>query len=280
MTPLNRAARAATLLALLATTAACARLPAHLGVRPDEPVVLGTSLVQVKGADGRLETVSSFCAEYLDYATYVQKLQEAYHSRSTQNRWWIYVAGITGIGVAAASGGLAVAAAASATTLALLAISGGATAAAFATLNNEALAQNYTTAANQLDKVLADAEKLRLGTGEVTIGSIRLGDVKVGDVKVGDLVVDGKKVGDVQVGTGSKLSEVKVGDIKIVRSKDAKPGDEEGCGAALLTLKIGVSEARQALEISRTSSAAGALHRALGEREALDTLIKKYQEKK
>lgn len=265
----TRVFRAAALIALVGVASGgCASFPAHLGVRPNEPAV---PLLDSKG--------EGFCHEYREYAKYAQGLQEAYHSRSTQNRWWIYVAGITGLGVAAASGGLAVAAAAGTTTLALLSISGGATAGAFVALDNEGLAQNYTTAANQVDKALADAENLRLGTADAKVGDFRLSDIKVGDVKIVDLLVDGRKVGDVKVGN-TTLAEVKAGDIKLVRPVSATPGDENACRFALVSLKAQVSEARQALESARTKTAAGALHRALGEREALDKLIEKYQKTK
>lgn len=50
--------------------------PQHLGFRPDEPKV-------VKDNNG--------CAEYIEYVGYTQKLLEAYHSRATHNRVWIYV---------------------------------------------------------------------------------------------------------------------------------------------------------------------------------------------
>jgi hypothetical protein len=96
----------------------------HFGIRPDEP------RVAIPG-DGRN------CNEYMTYVTYSQQLMEAYHSRATQNRGWIYIAGITGLGIAAASGGLAAAAAVSVGTLGLLSISGGFTAATFATLNSD-----------------------------------------------------------------------------------------------------------------------------------------------
>ena len=85
-------------------------------------------------------------------------LKEAYRTRTTQNRTWIYVAGIMGLGVAAASGALAAATAVAAGTLALLAISGGAAAASFATIDNTQLANVYNMAANQIGTALASAE--------------------------------------------------------------------------------------------------------------------------
>src|SRR5262249_14197094 len=97
----------------------CAMFPYNIGWRPDEPKV----------------SEKADCEAYKQYAAYAQELQEAYHTRSSQNRGWLYVAGILGIGVAAASGGLAAASAVAAGTLALLAISGGAAGGFFATIN-------------------------------------------------------------------------------------------------------------------------------------------------
>lgn len=124
----------------------------HMGVRPDEPPIAVEQ--------------ATVCTEYRDYATYAQQLQEAYHSRATQNRWWIYGAGILGLGAAAASGGLAIAGA-TATTIALLAVSGGFSAGAFATIDNPELARLYTATANQIDTALKESDRqLALGTGE------------------------------------------------------------------------------------------------------------------
>ena len=124
----------------------------HFGVRPDEP---------------KLEIVTkdtTKCGEYEKYVTYSQQLQEAYHSRATQNRGWIYVAGILGLGVAAASGALAAATAVGAGTLALLAVSGGFAAGSFVTINNPYLAETYTIAANRVDAALKESEAKRLST--------------------------------------------------------------------------------------------------------------------
>lgn len=120
--------------------------PQHLGFRPDEPKI------EQKAPEG-----TDACTEYLTYVDYTQKLQEAYHSRATQNRWWIYVAGIVGLGVGAASAGLGIAGAAAAT-IALLAVSGGFTAASFATIDNQDLAKIYTFAATRVDTAFKDAD--------------------------------------------------------------------------------------------------------------------------
>jgi hypothetical protein len=117
----------------------------HMGVRPDEPA---------------LEITKTSCEEYAAYVTYTQQLMEAYHSRATHNRVWIYVAGITGLGVIAATGGLAAVAAAGVGTLALLSISGGFTAGAFSVIDNADLAKSYTIAAKRVDTALSEADAL------------------------------------------------------------------------------------------------------------------------
>src|SRR5262249_49914377 len=93
--------------------------------------------------------------EYLDYS---RDLQEAYHSRATQNRWWIYVAGTLGLATIAASGGLA-AAAVSTTTIAVVAFAGGFYSTFFAFLGDDKLAEGYTTAANSGGAAIAKASE-------------------------------------------------------------------------------------------------------------------------
>jgi hypothetical protein len=116
----------------------------RIGLRPDDPVI------NVKPDDS--------CDELKRYVVYAVNLKEAYRARTTQNRSWIYVAGATGLGVAAASGGLAAAGAAGAGTLGLLAISGGFTSGVFATINNAELANVYTVAANDIGTALANTQ--------------------------------------------------------------------------------------------------------------------------
>jgi len=144
--PMTRAqSRSSFLLVILgfvAVLSGCATLPQNLGIRPNEPAIAPKA---------------DLCDQYVTYATYAQGLQEAYHSRSSQNRGWIYVAGLVGLGVAAASGGLAAATTVAAGTLALLAISGGFAAASFATINNSDLALSYTVAANKVDTALMES---------------------------------------------------------------------------------------------------------------------------
>jgi hypothetical protein len=129
----------------------------RMGFRPDQP----TFRVSTEKANSE-STPKTSCDLLNDNIVYASNLKEAYRVRATQNRSWIYVAAITGLGVAAASGALAAATAVAAGTLALLAISGGFTADAFATINNSELANVYTVAANDIGTSLACTE-IRLG---------------------------------------------------------------------------------------------------------------------
>lgn len=132
----------------------CGCSSALMGIRPNEPPVV------------RVTAKAGVCSEYIKYVEYARNLQEAYHSRATQNRWWIYGAGIIGLGAVAASAGLAAASAATVGTMALLGIGGGFSASVFATLDNSALADIYTIAAIHVDTALTDADgKLIPGTG-------------------------------------------------------------------------------------------------------------------
>ncbi len=156
MNDLRRLAGLVALGLILAGCGATSRMdlfPQHLGFRPDEP---------------KVEEGKKACEEYLQHVDYTQKLLEAYHSRATHNRMWIYVAGILGLGAAAASGGLGVVAA-SVTTIALLSISGGFAAASFATIDNQDLAKIYTIAANRVDAAFKDADaQLRISGDKKT----------------------------------------------------------------------------------------------------------------
>jgi hypothetical protein len=176
----------------------------HFGVRPDEPAI---------------KADADACAEYTGYSTYAQQLQEAYHSRATQNRGWIYVAGILGLGVMAASGGLAVATAVGAGTLGLLSISGGFAAGSFYTINNTELALSYTAAANSVDQTLKESRR------------------------------------------------------QLTFEADGKRYTLTSCAAALPVLRVGVSNARTNLEVSRTNNAAGALARAKEQQKILNELM-------
>jgi hypothetical protein len=123
-------------------------LAQHLGFRPDEPAP--KKVIEVM-------TTSTACVEYAEYVEYSQQLQESYHSRASQNRAWIYVAGVLGLGAIAASGGLAAAGAAALGTIALINISGGFSAGAFATIDNSTLAEIYTISANAIDVARTEA---------------------------------------------------------------------------------------------------------------------------
>ena len=122
----------------------CASLRPSLGIRPTRPdATYGESDV-------------NSCMRLDKYLNYSRDLQEAYHSRASQNRWWIYVAGTLGLATIAASGGLA-AAAVSTTTIAIVAFAGGFYSSFFAFLGNGVLAGNYTAAANSVDDAVAAA---------------------------------------------------------------------------------------------------------------------------
>jgi hypothetical protein len=135
----------------------------HLGIRPDEPFL------------GNNPTGNTACAEFTTLERYAKELQEAYHSRATQNRSWIYGAGTIALGTVAAGGALAAASAASLGTLALLSISGGFASGFFGVLDNATLADLYTIAANSVGTTLTEAQNElqpdhqgnRYGSGEV-----------------------------------------------------------------------------------------------------------------
>src|SRR5882724_2458591 len=87
------------------------------------------------------------CVEFEGVQQWSADMEESYLARSTQNRWWIYVAGALGLATVAASGGLAAAGAVGLGTIALLNVSGGFATGFFAVLNNSDLATIYTLAA-------------------------------------------------------------------------------------------------------------------------------------
>ncbi|HKX05197.1 MAG TPA: hypothetical protein VJX71_22075 [Methylomirabilota bacterium] len=84
-------------------------------------------------------------------------MEESYLARSSQNRWWIYVAGTLGLATVAASGGLAAAGAVGLGTIALLNVSGGFATGFFAVLNNSDLATAYTLAASDIATARSEA---------------------------------------------------------------------------------------------------------------------------
>jgi hypothetical protein len=116
----------------------------RIGFRPDDPQF-------IVGAPARP------CTGLTEYIRYAVDLKEAYRTRATQNRSWLYVAGIVGLGVAAAAGGLGIVGAA-AGTIALLSVSGGFTAGAFATIDNSELSNVYTVAANDINSAVAHVQ--------------------------------------------------------------------------------------------------------------------------
>ena len=115
-----------------------------MGFRPDDPSF------ETKSTDP--------CGELKKYIDYALNLKEAYRSRATQNRFWLYAAAISGLGMAAAGGALAAAGAVAAGTLGVLAITGGFTAATFATINNSELANVYTVSANDIGSAISYTE--------------------------------------------------------------------------------------------------------------------------
>jgi len=127
--------------------------PHHLGIRPDEPSFTSAGSKR-----------ASVCDEFKEYAEYTQRMQEAYHSRASQNRFWIYASGTTALGTAAATAGVAALAASSSGTLVLLPIAGAFASGVFGVLDNPTLADIYTIAAGRLETARQEAEaKLELG---------------------------------------------------------------------------------------------------------------------
>ncbi len=135
--------RLLTLVVLLWVLAGCSAY--HLGIRPDEPEFTRNTTV---------------CQEFIDYAKYTQKLQEAYHSRATQNRGWIFVSGTTALGTIATTAALAATSAASPGSLALVPIFGGFLTGVFAMADNPTLADIYTISANRLGTTLREADAM------------------------------------------------------------------------------------------------------------------------
>ncbi len=137
-----QAAVAVVILAFLGGCTANSFKGNNLGLRPDPPLF-------ERGEDA--------CKRYEEVHNKTLHLREAYHSRASQNRWWVYVAGALALGTAAATGGLGAVGAAG-TSIALLSISGGATSGFFAVLDNQDLAAIYTDSANKMTTGLQVAE--------------------------------------------------------------------------------------------------------------------------
>jgi hypothetical protein len=259
-----------TLVCLGGLTSGCLSRPdlmrSHMGVRPDEPD----------------PTVArDRCDEYQEYVKYAQQLQEAYQSRASQNRWWIYVAAVTGLGAAAATGGLAAAGAAGVGTLALLGISGGFAAATFGTIDNAELAKMYAHSANSVDRAIQRAN-VRFN------GMTRFEEAEAKRARLKRLRDKAEKEAAAATGAAAKTeaeakaakarSDFDRADQALEEERKAVPvGDATArCVDALVHLRADITKARAKLELLRTNTAAGALARAQEERKALDEIIKEF----
>jgi len=141
---------------LLVLFAGCS-LP-NLGIRPDEPKFMIKDTTDCK--ESAADCYVTACTEYVKYANYSKELQEAYLSRATQNRFWIYASGATALGTIATTAGLAAASSPGLGTLAVISISGGLASGLFAVADNPTLADIYTTAANTIETTVNDADAL------------------------------------------------------------------------------------------------------------------------
>ena len=165
---------AALALALITALTGCASIiPSRhsFGVRPDVPVGAPSPEVEKgcetqhpdeaqKNKDKKNGEVYRACLAFESVVKWSADLEEAYRTRTSLNRWAVYVAGTLGLATAAASGGLAAAGAAGAGTLGLLGISGGFSSGFFGFLNNGELAQMYTIAAGKIATARSEARKL------------------------------------------------------------------------------------------------------------------------
>jgi len=214
----------------------------RMGVRPDAPAI--EDLMK-----------SAPCDRFSKYTQYAKDLEEAYRTRGTQNRAWIYVAALTGLAVAATSGALAAATAVAAGTLALLSISGGFTAGAFMTINNNQLANVYDDAAKEIGTAVANAE--------AHVWGVSPAPPPAAPPATGAAPATGA--------TPAAGATAGQGD----QSKDRKSAEPppEVCSAQLAELITTVSQARNKLDTARTDSAEGALIRATAGQGALKDII-------
>ena len=259
-----------TLAGLGLLTSGCLSRPdlmrSHMGIRPDEPD----------------PTVArDRCDEYQEYVKYAQQLQEAYQSRASQNRWWIYVAAITGLGAAAATGGLAAAGAAGVGTLALLGISGGFAAATFGTIDNTELAKMYAHSANSVDRAIQRANvrfngMTRFAEAEAKRARLKRVLEKAEKEAAAATTPAAKAEADAKVVKAS--ADFVAADKTLEDERKAVPvGDPTArCVEALVHLRADITKARTKLELLRTNTASGALARAQEERKALDEIIKQF----
>jgi len=118
---------------------------AGLGIRPSEP-------------EYNTDEPKKACGEFAAYADYTRKLREAYLSRATQNRFWIYASGTTALSTVAATAAIAVASSPSGGTIALVSLGGGLLSGVFAMADNPTLADIYTIATSNLNNSLKEAD--------------------------------------------------------------------------------------------------------------------------
>ncbi|MGH7304910.1 MAG: hypothetical protein ACRELZ_16630 [Candidatus Rokuibacteriota bacterium] len=152
------------------------------------------------------------------------------------------MAALTGLAVAAASGALAAATTVAAGTLALLSISGGFTAGAFATINNTQLANVYDDAAKEIGTAVAVAEA----------------------------TVFGPPPASAPPAAGAPAA---AGGSPETASTTPEPPSPATCSAQFAELVSLVSQARNKLDTARTDSAEGALIRATAGQSALKDII-------
>jgi MFS family permease len=199
------------------------------------------------------------CQRFVKFTQYAKDLEEAYRTRATQNRTWLYVAGITGLAVAAASGGLAAATAVAAGTLALLSISGGFTAGAFATINNTQLANVYDDAAKEIGTAVATAEAAVFGAPQPAGPAAAPVAAPAAAAPAPPAPAQPAPVQPALAGAA-------------VPAKVPPPSDAV-CATHLSELINTVSEARNKLDTARTDSAEGALIRATAGQAALKDIV-------
>jgi hypothetical protein len=258
-----------TLVCLGALTSGCLSRPdlmrSHMGIRPDEPD----------------PTVArDRCGEYQEYVKYAQQLQEAYQSRASQNRWWIYVAAVTGLGAAAATGGLAAAGAAGVGTLALLGISGGFAAATFGTIDNTELAKMYAHSANSVDRAIQKANVRFNGMTRFEEAEAKRARLKrqLDKAEKEAAAATGAARAEADARAAKAKADFDLADQALETERKAMPAGDATvrCVDALVHLRADITKTRSKLELLRTNTASGALARAQEERKALDEIIKQF----
>jgi hypothetical protein len=220
---------------LLALLSGCSRT--QIGIRPNEPA----------------RTLYSPCADLKNQVDYAKDLSEAYRSRASLNRFAIYAAGILGLGTAAATGGLG-AAGAAALTLTLLSVSGGFATGSVAVIQNDQLADCYTSAANDLDtgvsKSLSGFDPQRTSADRVLAPEAATREDRGGE-------------------PDSPETDPK----KLIANMDT-----ESCRKSLRLLACRTTKARNDLETARTDSIAGLMKRMEVQQKKIAELVKKTEE--